>query len=327
MNIFRATAHLTSQQFQAGTSLLMVVGSLALLGATISAFTLSFSAHNRAAKIVSDQTTLESVRQYLRIGTSCDLTLSGVSPTMAVGTNIALRQGNLGYLVDVINTPSDGITGNTWTRLSGIDLYAKCATVGCQEIRVCYKPAGLPHVSYDCNGLPDDNWKILFKSETPINCNPERQAPAPNVPTATPSPTVTSTPAPTAADVKIYRYRNTATGVHQLTMSITGAPVGYTLEGPAFTLPQIPTATNQTRLYNCSNISNGSYWAAANPTCGGHAVLGIYGWMYTTAQPATVQLHRCVKSTAPVDYITTVSLAECSNPGYVFSASLGWVLP
>lgn len=102
-----------------------------------------------------------------------------------------------------------------------------------------------------------------------------------------------------------------------------GHSAGLDADGRTFYL-YTSDGSGRYALYRCYAAASGDHFVSASSNCEGQTVGGILGYSASSSGTGLKELHRCYR-VSDTDHLATTSMAECTNNGYTYVQSLGFV--
>ncbi|WP_156358186.1 hypothetical protein [Sphingobium sp. Leaf26] len=121
----------------------------------------------------------------------------------------------------------------------------------------------------------------------------------------------------------VFRFFTVARGHFYTIGFMEGHAGGLGAEGPTFNL-YVSGGTGRQALYRCYNASSVDDFISTSSSCEGQTVNSILGYASTASGTGLTQLHRCYR-TSDMDHLITKNMSECTNYGYTYEMSLGYV--
>ncbi|MCI4591484.1 hypothetical protein MOK15_15485 [Sphingobium sp. BYY-5] len=104
---------------------------------------------------------------------------------------------------------------------------------------------------------------------------------------------------------------------------LEGHNAGMDAAGPTFYL-YTSGGSGRYALYRCYDAAGGNHFVTASSNCEGQTVEGILGYSAASNAAGLTELHRCFRA-SDTDHLVTANMAECTNYGYAYVQSLGFV--
>ncbi|BBF68398.1 hypothetical protein [Sphingomonas bisphenolicum] len=121
----------------------------------------------------------------------------------------------------------------------------------------------------------------------------------------------------------VFRIFTVERGHFYTTGFMEGYAGGLDAEGPNFNL-YTSGGTGLQTFYRCYGASTVDDFISTSSKCEGQAVNGVLGYASTASGTGLTQLHRCYR-TSDMDHLITKNMSECTNYGYTYEMSLGYV--